>query len=164
VEENMSPDMALRLKSLSDKQKKYLSRFELPLDVDDNENTPSCSERSGLPARALLPFGSNSARQHFSNSFSSVGKLDNIKEELDVNQSPLENFDKADKTVQHRPVDETISSPPKASDLKREALIADPAKRDLRWRLNQALINSLFKPYHSAMADIDGLLPSRRRI
>lgn len=161
AEENMSPDMALRLKSLSDKQKKSLSRFELPLDIDDNENPPFCSERSGIPARALLPFANNSARQHFSNSFSSVGKLDNIKEEHESNQCPIQDFEITDTPVQDRPIDETISSPPKASDLKREALIADPAKRDLRWRLNQALVNSLFKPYHSAMADIDSLLPSQ---
>ena len=162
VQENISPELANHRRFLSDKQKRSLSRFELPLETAEDEDAPGYKQRYQMRTRSLDELGGATSKRHFTNSCSSIGELRNVKEESSMMQISPDDLVSEDRRAQDNDsvIDDSTPWPPKAADLKKQALIVDLAKRDLRWHLNQTLVNSLFKSYHSSMAKIDDLLPS----
>ncbi|KAI2496525.1 hypothetical protein MHU86_17967 [Fragilaria crotonensis] len=150
-----------KVRVVSDWQMKSLSRFALPQEAVDSDAPLGWKEKGERQNRSLGTSGVLSTKHVFANSLSSIGKSHASEVDTDVNQNPHEECASKDTRFEDVEIDEPFPLPPKASELKKEALISDLSKRDLRWRLNQASVNSVFKEYHSAMADIDHLLPSQ---
>jgi hypothetical protein len=160
AEAPITSDLASRGRVVSDWQMKSLSRFALPLETSDSDAPLGWKDKRERHTRSLATPGVLSTNYMFANSFSSIGKPHTSEVDIDLNQNPPEESECRDPGSQDVEIDESLPLPTKASQLKKDALIADLSKRDLRWRLNQASVDSVFKEYHSAMADIDHLLPS----
>ena len=159
-EVRLSSDFASRGILMPDWHMKSLSRFALPLETVDNHNRPGWKEIYERHNGSLTIPAAASTRQVLSNSLSLIGKAHLMDVDIDENQNPQEESPCKDREFEDIEIDESLPRPPRASELKKEALIEDLSKRNLRWRLNQASVDSVFKQYHNPMASIDSLLPS----